>query len=147
MRPRELDVRVAFAGDRRALSVPTVRRLVSDVLQGEGRVADVTVTFMSGSRMRSLNRKTFGRDRSTDVISFGMQHGEHLVADVYVCPSVARRAGRAFGVSAREELVRLVVHGTLHALGYDHPDDSSRTQSQMWRRQERYVSKFLEGSP
>ncbi|MGH7669133.1 MAG: rRNA maturation RNAse YbeY [Gemmatimonadaceae bacterium] len=43
----------------------------------------------------------------------------------------------------REELVRLVVHGTLHVLGYDHPDDASRLQSAMWKRQERLVALVL----
>ena len=43
----------------------------------------------------------------------------------------------------REELVRLVVHGTLHVLGYDHPDGPGRTRSAMWRRQERYVRRLM----
>jgi ssRNA-specific RNase YbeY (16S rRNA maturation enzyme) len=38
--------------------------------------------------------------------------------------------------------VRLVVHGTLHVLGYDHPDGDHRTRSPMWQRQERYVKRF-----
>jgi probable rRNA maturation factor len=40
----------------------------------------------------------------------------------------------------REEIARLVVHGTLHVLGYDHPEDESRTASPMWRRQERLLA-------
>ncbi len=122
-----------------------MRRLVSLVLRGEGQFADVTVTFLSGPRMRTLNRSTFGRDRITDVIAFGMQHDGRPVLDVYVCPSMARRSSRRFGVSAREELVRLVVHGTLHALGYDHPEDDDRAESPMWQRQEQYVSRFFRG--
>jgi probable rRNA maturation factor len=39
----------------------------------------------------------------------------------------------------RQELIRLVVHGTLHALGREHPEGPHRTRSAMWRRQERYV--------
>jgi ssRNA-specific RNase YbeY (16S rRNA maturation enzyme) len=38
--------------------------------------------------------------------------------------------------------VRLVVHGTLHVLGWDHPDDDARLGSPMWRRQERYVARL-----
>jgi probable rRNA maturation factor len=52
---------------------------------------------------------------------------------------VAREDARTLGIPWREELVRLVVHGTLHALGQRHPEGPGRTRSAMWRRQERYV--------
>jgi len=61
------------------------------------------------------------------------------VGDVYICPAVAREHARALRIPPREELIRLVVHGTLHALGYEHPEGEGRTRSAMWRRQERYV--------
>jgi len=140
-------VRVSFAGERRALSVPTVRRIVTAVLDGQDMArATVTVTFMSPGRMRSLNRRTFGRDRTTDVIAFSLPHSDELVGDVYVCPTVARRSARRFKISPREELLRLVVHGTLHVLGHDHPDGASRVQSPMWGLQERYVTALTGGS-
>ena len=45
--------------------------------------------------------------------------------------------------SVDEEMVRLAVHGTLHVLGYDHPDGPGRMRSAMWRKQERYVGRLL----
>jgi ssRNA-specific RNase YbeY (16S rRNA maturation enzyme) len=59
-----------------------------------------------------------------------------------VVRAVAARAARRRGLPLRQELVRLVVHGTLHVLGWDHPDDDSRLGSPMWRRQERYVARL-----
>ena len=144
-----LEVRVSFAGERRALSVPTVRRAVTTVLDGQetgAGAASVTVTFMSSHRMRALNRRMFGRDYATDVIAFSLPHAGRLIGDVYVCPSHARRAARRFEVTPREELLRLVVHGTLHVLGHKHPDDGMRTQSPMWELQERYVRALTGGS-
>jgi probable rRNA maturation factor len=118
-----------------------LRRAVRRVLSGE-RVgpAMIEVTFLSSQRMRALNRRAFGRDRATDVIAFGMRHGATLVGDIYVCPDVARRSAAREAVPVREELVRLVVHGTLHALGHRHPEGVGRARSGMWRRQERYVA-------
>jgi probable rRNA maturation factor len=43
----------------------------------------------------------------------------------------------------REEVARLVIHGTLHILGHDHPDGDDRTTSRMWRRQEQLLSRVL----
>jgi probable rRNA maturation factor len=113
------------------------------VLDGENvSVADVSVTFVSGQRMRALNRRALGRDRATDVIAFSLPHPGRVVGDVYVCPSVARRNARQFGISEREEVLRLIVHGTLHVLGYEHPEGKERTVSTMWRLQERYLSQL-----
>jgi probable rRNA maturation factor len=102
--------------------------------------AAIEVTMLSSQAMRALNRRALGRDRATDVIAFGMRHGDTLVGDVYVCPAVARRSATRLGVSPSEEVLRLVVHGTLHALGYRHPEGPGRSRSVMWRRQERYVT-------
>jgi probable rRNA maturation factor len=114
---------------------------VNAVLDGE-RAGDaaVSVTFVSAARMRALNRRTFGRDALTDVIAFGLPHAGHVGGDVYVCPAAAARAPAPAPLA--QELVRLVVHGTLHVLGYDHPTGRGRTRSAMWRRQERYVHRL-----
>lgn len=110
------------------------------VLAGErAGPAVVSVTFLSTQRMRAQNRRAFGRDRATDVIAFGMRHAGSRVADVYVCPRVAAASADRYGIPVREEVVRLLVHGVLHALGHDHPDGRRRERSPMWQRQERYV--------
>jgi probable rRNA maturation factor len=116
------------------------------VLAGErAGPAVIEVTMLSSQRMRALNRRAVGRDRATDVIAFGMRHGDTLVGDLYVCPAVARRSASRLGVPPSEEVLRLVVHGTLHALGYRHPEGRTRTRSAMWRRQERYVAALRAG--
>jgi probable rRNA maturation factor len=65
-----------------------------------------------------------------------------LLADVYICPDVARRQARAHGVGVREEVARLVVHAMLHACGWTHPEGEERESSPMWRRQERLMRRF-----
>jgi len=127
-------------GRRLPLPARVVRRVVRAVLRGERRRALVSVTFLGPTRMRRLNARYTGHDRPTDVLAFSLpQPGLLPMGDVYVCSWVAARQARVHGVSVREELVRLIVHGTLHALGRDHPEGPGRTRSAMWRRQERYV--------
>ena len=122
------------------LPAGVVRRVVQAVLAGERRRALVSVTFLGRDAMRRLNAEFKGHDRPTDVLTFAWPDtGGRVVGDVYVCGWVAKREARARGIPAREELIRLVVHGTLHALGRDHPDGPARERSAMWRRQERYV--------
>lgn len=117
-----------------------VRRAVAAVLAGEGREAFVAVTFLGLRRMRQLNKAYKHHDRPTDVISFALpQPDGGLAGDIYLCRAVAAREARRRGLSVREELVRLIVHGTLHVLGHDHPEGEDREHSAMWASQERYV--------
>ena len=127
-------------GRRLPLSRALVRRVVNGVLRAERRKALMSVTFLGRDSMRRLNAEHKGHDRPTDVLSFALaEHDGQAVGDVYVCPWVAGREAKARGIPLRQELVRLVVHGTLHALGREHPEGPERTRSAMWRRQERYV--------
>jgi probable rRNA maturation factor len=131
---------VVVNGRRLPLPSALVRRVVRGVLEGERRQALVSVTFLGRDAMRRLNAEHKGRDEPTDVLAFAMTDGAgRTVGDVYVCSWVAAREAKARGVPLREELIRLVIHGTLHVLGRTHPEGAARTRSSMWRRQERYV--------
>ena len=146
MQPPTIEVRVDSASQTDGLPVAFVRSVVSAVLEGENvRAAEFSVAFLSAQRMRALNRRLFGQDRATDVIAFGLPHPGLIVGDIYICPSVARRAARDLKESEREEMVRLLVHGTLHALGYEHPTGDDRCQSDMWSKQESYLERCLRG--
>jgi probable rRNA maturation factor len=127
-------------GRRLPLSRALVQRVVRAVLRSERREALISVTFLGRDSMRRLNAEHKGHDRPTDVLTFRLASpAGQTIGDVYICPWVARREARALEVPLRQELIRLVVHGTLHALGRDHPEGRERTRSSMWRRQERYV--------
>jgi len=109
------------------------------------RDALVSITLLSPRRIAALNAAHLGHRGPTDVISFGFSRdrGGPVVADIYVAPAVARENARRHGVGIREELVRLVVHGVLHALGHDHPGGDARLSSPMWRRQEALVRRAM----
>ena len=144
-----ISVDVAIRSGRIPLSRERVARIASRVLRAERvRDADLSITFVSNRAIAALNRRHLGRSGPTDVISFelgGSAPGAPLVGDVYIAPDVARANARSEGVSVTEELARLVVHGTLHALGYSHPEGSreERAGSPMWKRQEHLLRRAL----
>ena len=139
-------VGVSVDGVRLGLARSKVADVARAVLRSE-RVRDamLSISFVSNRTIRALNRKHLGRNGETDVIAFGFRPAGKkapIVGDVYIAPDVARASARANGVTVREELVRLVIHGTLHVLGYDHPETDARTRSAMWRKQERLVARL-----
>lgn len=96
--------------------------------------------------MSHLNRRYLGHHGPTDVISFGLGRvGKRgaVVGDVYICAEIARENAQRQGIAAGEELLRLVVHGTLHVLGHEHPTGAGRTTSAMWQKQERILARVL----
>jgi probable rRNA maturation factor len=104
------------------------------------RASHVDITLLSAAAMRRANARATGRRGLTDVIAYSLpQPDGRVVGDVYICPTAAANGGSELN----DELVRLAVHGTLHVLGYDHPNGSGRTRSRMWRLQERYVKRLL----
>lgn len=106
--------------------------------------AMISVTFVSTRTSAMLNRKHLGHRGPTDVITFalGVDPGGTVIADIYICPDVARLQAKEFGAGVREEIARLVVHGMLHACGWEHPEGEERTTSPMWRRQEQLLRRF-----
>jgi probable rRNA maturation factor len=122
--------------------------MAARVLAWEGaRGACVEITLLDAAAMRRLNRRATGRRGLTDVIAYALPVAGGLVGDVYICPEAAARWVARTAPGARslfEELVRLTVHGTLHVLGYDHPEGPARMRSAMWRRQEGYVRRLLD---
>jgi probable rRNA maturation factor len=133
-------------GSPRGPLFDTLARVAARVLWWEGaRRARVELALLGPTAMRRLNRRATGRRGLTDVIAFTLpQPDGAILGDVYICPAAARAFVAHNGRRAlREELVRLAVHGTLHVLGYDHPDGPGRMRSAMWRRQERYVGRLM----
>jgi probable rRNA maturation factor len=124
-----------------------VREAALATLTAEGvRDAMLSITFVGRAAISELNRRYLGHHGPTDVISFGLgRHGRKgpVVGDIYICPEVARANAKREGASSQEELLRLVVHGTLHVLGHDHPEGKTRTASKMWRRQERILARVI----
>lgn len=100
--------------------------------------AELSVVFVGNDRMRLLNARYRAIDRTTDVLSFPLSDSAPPrrqtssspcplpLGDIVICvPKASAQAGE-YGVTFREELLRLLVHGLLHLAGYDHEINAYR---------------------
>jgi probable rRNA maturation factor len=141
-----LGVAVAAEGVRSPVSVARLAAAARLTLRAEGvRDAMLSVALVSNARIAAISARHLGHRGATDVISFGFtrERGAAVVGDIYIAPAMARSNARRHGVGVREEVLRLVVHGVLHVLGYDHPDGEDRVRSVMWRRQEKLLARAI----
>ena len=106
--------------------------------------AEISIALVGDEEIASLNSDYLKHEGSTDVISFALhEKGDPPLGDVYVGVDQALRQAADFGATPAEEVLRLAVHGTLHVLGYDHPEGEDRTGSEMFARQEDLLKSFL----
>lgn len=138
---------VSSDGVRSSLSRARVTEIVAMVLRREKvGAAMISVAWVSRTEIARLNRKHVGHRGATDIVTFAMNDGANrgiVIGDIYIAPEVARDNAKRLGAPIREEMTRLVVHGTLHALGHAHPEGDDRSASPMWRRQESLVRAAL----
>lgn len=114
---------------------------------------DLTVIWAERERVRRLNRRFRDKNRFTDVIAFRYEENAddfrlpgagpkaNPFGDLYISVAQARYNAKKFSVTLTEELLRLVVHGTLHLLGYT--DYVPREKKKMWAVQEKILKDIL----
>ena len=117
----------------------TLSRVTNGLLRLLGEAeADVSIGFIGDTRMRRLNRTYRRQDRTTDVLAFAYREDPNaassVLGDVVISIPVARRQAKALQHSLDEEVLRLLIHGILHLVGYDH--EQSRREAQRMQRKE-----------
>jgi probable rRNA maturation factor len=120
------------------------RRLLDALDRGD---AELSILLVSDRLIRRLNREWRGKDRPTDVLSFPQQEGNgaappRLLGDVVISVATARRQAKERGESLGAEGERLLIHGVLHLLGYDH--ERSAAEARRMQRRERRLAHALE---
>jgi len=104
-------------------------------LEEAERSVEISVTLTGDDQVRALNSKWRGKDKPTNVLSFPMADerdlsranlasSELLLGDIVLARGVCEAEAAEKGVSVEDHAAHLLVHGTLHLLGYDHLDDS-----------------------
>lgn len=102
--------------------------------------SDVSVHLIGDMRMLRLNKQYRGKNYPTDVLSFPL--GEYNdIGDLFLCiPQIIRQA-KKFDITSEQECVRMLTHGVLHLVGYDHM--TTKEAKIMFTLQERIVKKFI----
>ena len=108
------------AAHRRLLTSARVRRWIEAALQRPGELA---VRIVGAEEGQALNRQYRGKDYATNVLTFDYARTPLVSADLVLCAPVVEREAKEQGKTLEAHYAHLLVHGTLHAQGYDHEAD------------------------
>ncbi|MCH3916325.1 MAG: rRNA maturation RNase YbeY [Spirochaetia bacterium] len=132
---------------------PSVRQWVEQVLAYQKiDGVELSVSFVSEASIATLNKEWRGKEGPTDILSFvqsdvrsatdfwpsGDDDGLRVLGDMVICLSVAKTNSEEFSVPFAQEIRRLLIHGTLHLLGYDHATNGA--EEPMLELQERILA-------
>jgi len=112
-----LSLQMPDARHRAALPRHRVARWVRSALQVPG---EITVRIVGEGEGRELNRDYRSQDHATNVLTFGYARAPLVQADLVLCAPVVEREARAARRPLDAHYAHLLVHGTLHAQGFDH---------------------------
>ena len=110
------------------------------------KAALVSLSFVTPKRIQALNKQYRKINKPTDVLSFNADPAmqspvEFELGDIVICPSYATKEAKRRAISAREELLRLMIHGVLHLKGYDHATEDE--EMVMFRLQEELLERIM----
>ncbi len=129
-----------------------LKKAANDVLRGEKiRKINLSVALVSPKRMKELNKKYRKKNLTTDVLAFPDKEidlpariATQSVAgggEIIICPRQVKKNAKIFGENFKKELARVLIHGILHLLGYDHEKSRGETKI-MEKKQNYYLAKI-----
>jgi len=104
-------------------------------------ISAINIVFVDEKEMQRLNKEYRNVDDVTDVLSFNLD-AEGFLGEIYICPKYVKKTVENY----EEEIIRLIVHGILHLLGFEHKtklDDISKQKEDMFVKQEKILENIL----
>ncbi len=127
-----------------------LERVAQKVLKGENRKKEyLSIAFVGEKRIRELNKKYRGKNRATDVLAFGeipnskfrIPSSIKRLGEIVICLEVIKKNAKRYNSTLEKELARVLIHGILHLLGYEH-EKSKAEAEKMKERENHYLSRI-----
>jgi len=111
-----------------------VKTLVNEIIKSEEKIpGDISFIITSDDYIRNLNNQFLNHDYFTDVISFNYSIKNKVAGEIYISEDTVRRNSIDYNVAFDNEMLRVMIHGVLHLVGYD---DKTDTEKQVMTRLE-----------
>jgi len=126
-----------------------IAKIVKMVARYEKKVrGEVEVNLVTESEIKKINKNYRGINKVTDVLSFAWQEDKMVKTDflgqIYLCYPKIKTQAKLWGVTVNEELARMLVHGLLHLVGFDHQQE--KESAVMFNLQEKIVKKLCQST-
>ncbi len=117
-------------------------------------IYNLSVVLVKKKTIRELNKKYRGENKLTDILSFSAKshtkqkfilpeeiERKNNLGEIIICPRVVKKNAEKFNLTFKKELTKILIHGVLHLLGYNHKK-SKKEAELMKKKEEYYLSQF-----
>ena len=128
------------------ITANSVKKIVLSVGKKNKKIKGIIeVGIIGEKRIKKLNNIYRGIDKTTDVLSFAWQEeskvqGEYL-GQIFICYPQIQKQAKEYKVTIKEEFTRMLIHGLLHIIGYDH--EKKKEAEKMFSLQEKELAKII----
>jgi len=117
------------------------KKIAYKVLAGEKKKkSNLSIALIGQKRIKALNRKYLKKNRATDVLAFPDK--EFGLGEIVICPSEIKKNAKRFNARFKIELARVLIHGILHLLGFNH-EKSKKEKEKMEKKQNYYLENIF----
>lgn len=133
--------------DKKLLLRIAKKTLKEEKIKGE---VELSIVFVVRTRIKEINKRYRGENRVTDILAFsepknlrtkfqiGPRKRTQNLGEIVICPNEVKKNTRRFGLVFKEELTKVLIHGILHLLGYNHEEDEQGAK-RMQKKERRYL--------
>lgn len=122
-----------------------IKKISEKVLEREKKEGNISLAFVGPGRMRKINKNYRGRNKVTNVLSFSEKENsfdKKGLGEIIICLREIKRSAQRNKCSFEKELSKVLIHGILHLLGYEHEKGGEKAE-EMKEREKYYLEKFL----
>lgn len=118
---------------------------IKKILEKENKQnLDINIIFVDNSNIKNINLEYRNKNYPTDVISFPLKDNKRLIGgDIFISLEKVKENALKYKQDFKNELKRILIHGVLHIIGYDHIIKEQKKK--MFKKQENFI-KFLAGA-
>lgn len=135
---------INFFSEEISYNLPNKRKIkawIKDTVLAEGfELDEMNFIFCNDAYLLDINKKYLGHDTFTDIITFDNSEVEkHVTSDVFISIERVKENSKTYNTAIYDEVCRIIIHGTLHLLGYG--DKSLSEKEKMTMKEDYYLEK------
>lgn len=121
---------IYFFNEGSSYTIPekvSIKKWIKDVIRFHNKIPGyINFIFVSKEEIWRMNLQYLNHDYYTDIITFDYGHEDEISGDMYICPDIVHQNAEMLGKNREEEILRVLVHGILHLIGYDDKEESEK---------------------